>query len=104
MGASITMSGTQDSAAMDAKLDRILGQLTTITNRLNSHDSRLARVESVKSDAGKGGARGKDDTHGGADFTRDDGDTHRDNRDSYDVHGSDRAPAWADFRTSVIRQ
>ena len=52
-GASITMSGTHDPAAMDAKLDRILGQLTTITNRLNSHDHRLARIESGKVDAGK---------------------------------------------------
>ena len=48
MGASTTMSGTFDPAAMDAKLDRILGQLTTMNNRLDSHDARLARVETGK--------------------------------------------------------
>jgi len=42
------MSGTFDPAAMDAKLDRILGQLTTMNNRLDSHDARLARVETGK--------------------------------------------------------
>jgi hypothetical protein len=30
---------------MDAKLDHILGQLTTINIRLNSHDTRLPHVE-----------------------------------------------------------
>ena len=49
------MSGTApDPVAMDAKLDRILGQLTIINNRLNSHAARLARVEQGKPDAGKG--------------------------------------------------
>jgi len=61
------MSGTvTDPAAMDAKLDRILGQLTTINNRLNSVprypllvDARLARVEIGNHDSGKDS--GKDD-------------------------------------------
>ena len=86
MGASITMSGTQDSAAMDAKLDRILGQLTTITNRLNSHDQRLARIESSEADAGKGAATddaagGGDDIRAGRDNARDGGDAHDDDMD-----------------------
>ena len=62
------MSGTvPDPAAMDAKLDRILGQLTTINNRLNSHASRLARVETGKPDAGKGA--GGEDEYGADDAT-----------------------------------
>jgi len=65
------MSGTpSDPAALDAKLDRILGQLTTINNRLNSHDTRLARMETGKLDAGKGG--GEDAHHGGGEDDRDD--------------------------------
>jgi hypothetical protein len=57
---------------MDAKLDRILGELTTINNRLNSHDTHLACVETGKLDASKGG--GEDAHHGG-------GKDHRDDRD-----------------------
>ena len=65
------MSGTTlDPAAMDAKLDRILGQLTTINNRLNSHDSRLARVETGKTNDGKG-AGGNDDLNGDDDVEDD---------------------------------
>ena len=85
-GVSITMSGTHDPAAMDAKLDRTLGQLTTITNRLNSHDHRLVRIESGKADAGKGAvtddaASGGDDIRTGRDNTRDGGDAHDDDMD-----------------------
>jgi len=50
---------------LDANFDRIFGQLTSITNRLNSHDSRLARVETGKPDAGKG--VDGEDGHGGED-------------------------------------
>ena len=80
------MFGTYDPAAMDAKLDRILGQLTTITNRLNSHDQRMARIESGKVDAGKGtatedAAGGGDDIRAGKDNTRDGGDAHDDDMD-----------------------
>jgi hypothetical protein len=59
-----------DSAAfeakLDAKLDRIFCQLTTITNCLNSHDSRLARVETGKPNPSKGG----EDTDKGAHTVR----------------------------------
>jgi hypothetical protein len=69
------MSGTvPDPTAMDAKLDRILGQLTTINNCLNFNDTRLTRVESGKADASKGaggdadhGAHGGDDNIHGSD-------------------------------------
>jgi len=59
------MSGTPvDPAAMearlDAKFDRMFAQLTTITNRLNSHDQRMARIEIGKPDAGKGTGRAED--------------------------------------------
>jgi hypothetical protein len=66
---------------MDAKLDRILGQLTTMNNRLNSHDDWLARVETGKPDAGK--SSGEDNTRGG----RDD---HRDSCDDHDGKDFDR--------------
>jgi len=83
------MSGTYDPAAMDAKLDRILGQLTTITNRLNSHDHRLARIES-----GKGGVT--DDAVGGGDDVRTD---INNTRDGSDAHDDDTDPdrAWEEF-------
>lgn len=45
-GASTTMSGTPpDPVDMSAKLDRILGQLTTINKRMDSHDKRIVRTE-----------------------------------------------------------
>ena len=34
-----------DPAAINAKLDYILAQLSTINKRLNSHDERIARLE-----------------------------------------------------------
>jgi len=75
-----------DPAAMDAKLDRILGQLTTMNNRLNSHDARLTRVETGTPHAGK--SSGEDNTNGG-------GDAHRDDRDDHDGRDFDRDRAWA---------
>ena len=56
------MSGTPfDPAALearlDAKFDRVFAHLTTITNRLNSHDQQMARIESGKPDMGKGTSR-----------------------------------------------
>lgn len=36
---------SDDSAEMNSKLDWILGQLTTMNSRLNSHDHRIARTE-----------------------------------------------------------
>ena len=84
------MSGTTlDPAAMDAKLDRILGQLTTINNRLNSHDSRLARVETSKTNDDKG-AGGNDD-HSGDDEVED------------NAHDIERNRAWASFRDRALR-
>jgi hypothetical protein len=66
------MSGTiPDPADMDAKLDHILGQLTTINNHLNSHNSHLAHVETGKTDDGKG-TGGNDDHSGGDDTFHDD--------------------------------
>ena len=47
-------------ARLDAKFDRMFAQLTTITNRLNSHDQRMARIEIGKPDAGKGTGRAED--------------------------------------------
>jgi hypothetical protein len=77
------MSGTPfDPTALEVKLDRIFGQLTTITNRLNSHDSRLTRVEMGKPDSGKGG----EDTLGGEDVHRDNKGTHR---EDFNEHSSD---------------
>ena len=95
------MAGTPDP--VEAKLDRILGQLTTITNRLNSHDARLARIESGKPDAGKGEAGGDDATHGGAAFNRTDGDGSHEDRDTYGAHETDRDRAWAEFRERALR-
>lgn len=76
---------------MEEKLDRILGQLTTITNRLNSHDSRLARVEGGKPVAGLGAA--------GEDEATDD---HRTDADDTD-QGLHRDHAWVDFRERALR-
>lgn len=77
------MSGTFNPAAIDAKLDRISGQLTTITNRLNSHDARLARPEKVKAGSNDGGVSdldsrrvpngGDDESRGGGEDFRDSG-------------------------------
>jgi hypothetical protein len=86
---------------MDAKLDCILGQLTTMNNRLNSHDARLAPVEIGKPNAGK--SSGEDDTCGGEDDTRGGGDDHRDSRDDHDGRDFDRDHAWAEFRNRAIR-
>jgi len=86
---------------MDAKLDRILGQLTTMNNRLNSHDARLAHVEMGKPDAGK--SSGEDDNHGGGDAHRDARDDHRDSRDENDGRDFDRDRTWAEFRDRAIR-
>ena len=36
--------------AMDAKLDRILAQISTMNKRLNSHDERIARMEKFQQD------------------------------------------------------
>jgi hypothetical protein len=75
------MSDTFDPAAMDAKLDSILGQLSTITNRLNSHDTRLGRIEKAKIDTNDNGipdATGPRKSTGG-------GHDHRDGGE--DIHG-----------------
>ena len=94
------MSGTPfDSAALEEKLDRIFGQLTTITNRLNFHDSSLAHVETGKPDSGKG----REDTHGGEDVHRDDGGVHREDREDYDGHDTERDRAWVEFRDRAVR-
>jgi hypothetical protein len=84
------MSGTPfDPAALEARLDkkfdRMFAQLTTITNRLNSHDRRMARIESDKPDAGKG-TDGTDD-HVGDDVS--------DVGEEEDTRGSERDRAWA---------
>ena len=39
-----------DLVAMDAKLDNILTQLSTMNKRLNSHDERIARMEKFQQD------------------------------------------------------
>lgn len=91
MGTLTVMSGTPPDP-VDAKLDHIFGQLTAINNRLNSHDSRLARVETGKPDPGKGGSgAGGEDAHcGSEDDTHGDRDGHREDRDEYDICGSKR--------------
>jgi len=95
------MSGTFDPAAMDAKLDRILGQLTTMNNRLNSHDARLARVETGKPAAGKG--LGGDDSRDDEDSHYDSRDDHRARKDNYDGGDDARDRAWAEFHERAIR-
>ena len=93
------MSGTPfDPAALEARLDkkfdRMFAQLTTITNRLNSHDRRMARIESGKPDAGKG-TDGTDD-HVGDDVS--------DVGEEEDTRGSERDRAWATFCDCVIHE
>ena len=80
-------STVTDPAAMNAELDRILGQLTTINNRLNSHRARLVRVEIGKANSGKDSGKddGPDDDAAGGTFD------------------SARDRAWATFRDQALR-
>jgi hypothetical protein len=94
------MSGTLvDPTAMeawlDAKFDRMFAQLTTITNRLNSHAQRMARIETSKPDAGKG-VGVAEDQDGGDDTHRQDTDV-----DAYDLE-CDRA--WNEYRERALRE
>lgn len=82
-----------DLAALEEKLDRIFGQLTTITKRLNSHDSRLACVETGKHDFDKG----REEADSSEDAHRDDTGAHREDREAYDERASVQDHAWAEF-------
>jgi len=92
---------------MDAMLDRILGQLTIMNNRLNSHASRLARVETDKPDAGKGA--GREDSIGAEDEVNDEFERRGTDRDPFDWRGrefdsrggrdyDDRGRGYVDWR------
>jgi hypothetical protein len=94
------MSGTPfDPVALeawlDAKFNHMFAQLTTITNRLSSHDQRMARIESSKHDASKG-ASGAEDHGGNADAYRDDTDD--------DVQDPERDRTWASFCDRALRE
>lgn len=89
------MSGTPfDPAAQEAKVDCIFfGQLTIITNRLNSHGSRLTCMEMGKPSPGKGGTTepgGKDDHHD-------------EDSEEHDDRSSERDRAWEEFRDRSLR-
>ncbi|CAN6220755.1 unnamed protein product [Urochloa humidicola] len=53
--------GPETIATVLAKLDRVLAQLTTVNNRLDAHDRRIARTEKFQA--------GGNDTETGGDFS-----------------------------------